>query len=199
MKHFISILAILVLLSACSDGDGLSDAASAYKSGNYQTAIKILQPLADKGNALAQNNLAMMYQKGQGVKQNYALAIKYYNLAAEQGVGRAQYNLAKIYEEGLSVKQNYFLAYKYYKSASEQGNVFAQNNMALLYLRGQGVEQNYELAYMWFNLASALGYQPSVDNEALTAEELSESQIENAQKLSKQCFASSFKDCAELN
>lgn len=41
---------------------------------NYQAAIPIFKELAEQGYASAQNNLGLMYGKGQGVRQNLTIA-----------------------------------------------------------------------------------------------------------------------------
>ena len=53
------------------------DRIAAYRRGDYPTAMGLLRPLADQGNALAQHNLGFMYLNGHGVAQDYvAGAIK---------------------------------------------------------------------------------------------------------------------------
>src|SRR5215831_4095532 len=47
------------------------DGIAAYRRGDYPTAMGLLRPLADQGNALAQHNLGFMYLNGHGVAQNY--------------------------------------------------------------------------------------------------------------------------------
>lgn len=49
------------------------------------TALRELRPLAEQGNAGAQNRLGIMYEKGQGVPQDHAAAVKWYRKAAAQG------------------------------------------------------------------------------------------------------------------
>ncbi len=57
----------------------------AYQRGDYATALRIFRQLADQGNANAQGNLGLMYEKGKGVPQDYVQAHMWYNLAAAQG------------------------------------------------------------------------------------------------------------------
>ena len=45
---------------------------------------------AEQGDAVAQFNLGVMYDEGDGVPQDYATALKWYRLAAEQGHADAQ-------------------------------------------------------------------------------------------------------------
>lgn len=41
--------------------------------------------IANHGSAVAQNNIGLMYEKGQNVRQDYSKAIEYYTKAANQG------------------------------------------------------------------------------------------------------------------
>ena len=70
---------------------------AAYQSGDFVTALKEWRPLAEQGNADAQNNLGFMYENGNGVLQDFAEAAKWYRLAAEQGLAWGQYNLGLMY------------------------------------------------------------------------------------------------------
>src|SRR4051794_23298177 len=63
----------------------------AYQKGDYDTALRLLRPLAETGDARAQFNLGVMYSEGQGVPQDNAEAGKWYRLSAEQGYAQAQY------------------------------------------------------------------------------------------------------------
>jgi Sel1 repeat len=59
------------------------DAMAAYARGDYITALRILRPLADQGDAQAQYNLGVLYDNGLGVPQDDAEAMKWYRKAAE--------------------------------------------------------------------------------------------------------------------
>ncbi len=78
----------------------------AYQARDYATALKEFKQLAEKGDAGAQYNLGMMYDKGLGVAQDYKEALKWYRLAAEQGFAAAQYNLGVMYDKGEGVTQD---------------------------------------------------------------------------------------------
>ena len=54
----------------------LQRTATAYKEGDYDTALQIFTPLAEKGDMVAQFNLAKMYRKGTGVPKDYKAAVK---------------------------------------------------------------------------------------------------------------------------
>jgi TPR repeat protein len=57
----------------------------AYDRKDYATALREWQPLAEQGNAHAQNYLGVLCDKGHGVPQDYVQAHKWYNLAAANG------------------------------------------------------------------------------------------------------------------
>mgnify|MGYP000444017742 CR=1 FL=1 len=77
------------------------------------------QRLAEKGDALAQIILGLLYEYGQGVKQDYKHAVSWYQKAAEQGRESAQHELGFMYDNARGVIQDYVMAYVYL--AAEQG------------------------------------------------------------------------------
>src|SRR5437660_1796183 len=112
---------ILGLSFAAPVAAGPRDINDAIAKGDYATALRLLRPLADQGDAQAQYNLGVMYDDGQGVPQNDAEAMKWYRKAAEQGEDRAQNNLASMYASGQGVPQNYAEAMKWFRRAADQG------------------------------------------------------------------------------
>ncbi len=94
----------------------------AYNRGDYMTALREFRPLADQGGASAQNNLGVLYGKGQGVPQDYAQARHWWEKAAAQGDAKAQYNLGVMYFNGYAVPQDYVQARQWYEKAAAQGN-----------------------------------------------------------------------------
>lgn len=77
---------------------------------------------SQKGDAGAQNQLAMMYEQGKGVKQDLAQAVYWYQKAANQQLADAEYNLGRLYAEGRGVTRNEMLAVKLARSAAEHGS-----------------------------------------------------------------------------
>ena len=82
---------------------------------------EVLQAAA-QGYAIAQNNLGVMYDNGEGVPQDAAEALKWYRKAAEQGYAKAQYNLGAMYYIGDGVPQDYAEAVKWIRKAAKQGH-----------------------------------------------------------------------------
>ncbi len=79
----------------------------ALERGDYAMAFKLSLPLAEQGDAEAQNNLGVMYGHGWGVAQDDTEAVTWYRKAAEQGDARAQYMLGFMYDHGQGVAQDF--------------------------------------------------------------------------------------------
>ena len=62
---FAAIVLLLSLAAPVAAGP-LEDANAAYGRGDYATALRLLRPLADQGDADAQINLGFMYANGRG-------------------------------------------------------------------------------------------------------------------------------------
>jgi TPR repeat protein len=144
----------------------LDDATAAHKRGDYAAALRIIQPLANQGEATAANTLGFMYQHGQGVTQNYAEAVRWYRRAADQGEARAQYNLGWMYRYAQGVT-NYAEALKWFRKAADQGEAAAQFNLGQMYLHGQGVTQNHGEALKWFRKLADQGKAAADDQNTV--------------------------------
>jgi hypothetical protein len=67
LKHtFAAIVLVLNFAVPVAAGPG-EDAMAAFARGDYTTALRLLRPLADQGDAQAQYNLGVLYDNGQGV------------------------------------------------------------------------------------------------------------------------------------
>lgn len=73
------------------------------------------------GDHMCINNLAFMYDSGEGVEQIYTKAMDLYKKAIDLGNEYAMCNLAAMYEYGKGVEVNIDYAIKYYKEAANMG------------------------------------------------------------------------------
>jgi uncharacterized protein len=193
-------IAVIVLASsfaAFATAGPLEDGVAASNRGDHVTALRLLRPLADQGDAEAQFNLGLMYSLGRGVMQDKAEAARWLLKAAEQNHGDAQGSLGFCYDNGEGVPQNYAEAMKWYRKAADRGNADAQYNLGRMYEIGRGVPQDYFQAYIWFNLSAAqnnaisermevVSGQSSAKQRDLAAKHLSPAQIAEAQKLARE-------------
>ena len=195
-----------VPISGIRLSDGLHrearDGAEAYQRRDYAMAMRLLRPLAERGNAEAQWLVGRMYNHGHGVQQSFVQAALWYRKAAEQGYDAAQGVLGLMYYAGNGVPQNYAEAMKWTLMAAKQGNGPAQSIMADFYKFGWGVPQNYILAYMWKSLAArdpdGIPKYVEEDKETLRKElepHMAPSQIAEAQDLAQQCIESRYENC----
>ena len=97
-QHYILILISLfsIIYSRVAFADDLQDGLYSLKAKDYESAYKLLYPLAKQGNSLAQLFVATMYEKGQSVPLNKKEAAKWYRLSAEQGNPLSQLFLGKM-------------------------------------------------------------------------------------------------------
>lgn len=127
----------------------------AYGRGDYAGALRYWRTEAERGNASAQHNLSLLYDRGDGVPQNFEESLKWTRAAAEQGNHEAQLRLGMFNAEGRGVKRNPAEAAKWFQRSAEHGNAQAQYNMGAVYEYGRGVGRDLVQAHMWYNLAAA--------------------------------------------
>lgn len=188
MQRLLPIL--LLLTSACA----LSTPAHA-QADSAAEKVADWRKLANEGNANAQYNLGLMYDRGQGVPQDHAEAVRWYRLAAEQGSAAAQLNLGVKYGNGQGVPQDFAEAVRWYRLAAEQGNATAQFNLGLQYAKGQGVPKNYVAAYMWSSIADSAGDERGKKLRDIVERGLSQPNLLYALRLVNDCKAKNYKNC----
>jgi uncharacterized protein len=193
LRAALAVSLMVAALAGTAVAGPLEDAETAYERGDYATAFRLLRPLADNGNAQAQDDLGTMYLSGNGVAKDVAEAAKWYRKAADQGIAEAQHSLGNMYSAGQGVPQGYAEAAKWYRKAADQGYADAQNMLGVLYFYGRGVSRNYVQAHKWFNLAASRfpasdteGRDHAVKNRDLVASKMTPAQIALAQKLARE-------------
>ena len=112
---------------------------------------------------LAQFEVALMLENGEGCEQNFSEAAFWYEEAAKRGNVEAFNNLAAMYKEGRGVYQDYQKAYILFKKAAMAGNASAQFNLGALYDMGLGCEEDKEKAIEWCRKAAYQGHQKAKD------------------------------------
>src|SRR4029078_750418 len=77
---------------------------------------------AERGNAKAMHNLAVLDADGGGKGANYKSAAHWFRKAAERGIADSQFNLGILYARGIGVEQNLAESYKWFSLAAAQGD-----------------------------------------------------------------------------
>lgn len=83
--------------------------------------IKYLEEAALLNHPQAQYNLAVVYQKGDGVEINFNKALYYLNQSANAGFANAQYNLGLMHFRGDGTPKDDKLAFDWWQKAADQG------------------------------------------------------------------------------
>ena len=162
----------------------LKKGVAAARNGDFVTALRELEPLAEQGNVHAQDLLGVTYENGEGVTKDYVEAVKWYRKAAEKGNVIAQNNLGYMYANGKGVTKDEVEAVRWYRKAADQGDASAQNNLGVMCYNGKGVPQDDVEAYKWYSLAAAQGHERAKKNIETIAGRMTAEQIAEAQKRS---------------
>ena len=154
-------------------------------------ALHLHQSKANQGDANAQYTLALMYENGAGIPRDPRYAIYWYTKAAQQGHVEAQYRLGTIYRYGYG-DEVFLLDFKqavyWITKAAEQGHLIAQYNLGHMYEWGDAAPLDYKQAFFWYTKAAEKGYVFAEDDREMMLERMSQSQIEEVRKLSKELY-----------
>jgi TPR repeat protein len=107
-----------LMITAAATAMLLCGSVMAADSGNRLPSFNELKVSAEKGNPVAQNNLAALYATGEGVSKDLKAAALWYGKAAEQGYAVAQHNLGGMFETGQGVDQDPATAAVWYNLAA---------------------------------------------------------------------------------
>ena len=121
-------LAFSVLLTsgvAVASATGFDMGLRAFAAGDFKAALAQWIPLAEQGHVIAQNNVGVMYAKGNGVIENDNTAVEWLTLAAEQGFAEAQASVGLMYYSGNGVLSDNIIAYTWFDLAAHNGDDIA--------------------------------------------------------------------------
>ncbi len=190
-------VAVALLMSVATPAwAGFDEGMAAYERGDFETALREWEPLAEQGDAQAQTRLGSMYATGDGVPNDYPVAARWYQKAAEQGNAEAQVALGNMhYRCGREIISlcasatpaypDYTEAVKWYRKAAEQSDAIAQLFLGRMYVAGQGVPQDYVLAHKWLNLAAAQRSNFTKERDLVSAD-MTPAQLAEAQRLARE-------------
>ena len=141
------LAAVLAMQGGPAYADAASDVASAwaaYQRGDHATALRILKPLAEAGNADAEYDLGTMYSDGHGVPRDPRQAEAWWEKAANQGQPDAQFSLGFLLLNGAgegdnAVAANPSAGLPWLEKAAAQGHPSAEYFLGYLYWSGTGV------------------------------------------------------------
>ena len=136
--------------------------------GIFQEVFPLVLQLAKNGDAMAQYELADMYENGCGCTKNIDESLRWLKTSAEQGCWRAMNQLGYIFNYGvLGCTKDESEANKWYKKAAEVGFTRAQYALAVNLQGGYGCEKDEEAAFDWFEKAAQQGDSVAQNRVAL--------------------------------
>ena len=159
----LSLLLVSVFFQTASfaQQDRFESGLASKDRGHYATAIRAWLPMAESGNAEAQNNIGYMYEGGLGVPQNYLMAMNWYRQAADSGLAEAQHNMGMLYHQGYGVAENFTEAFRWFKMAADQELAESEYMLGLAYQSGEGTSLDYAEARRLFLSSARKNYTPA--------------------------------------
>ncbi|MBK8161378.1 MAG: sel1 repeat family protein [Rhodospirillaceae bacterium] len=120
-------------------GDLYAEADAAYGRQDYATARELYRFAANRGEAIGQYKLGLLYYWGNGVPQDYLAAVTWLRKAAEQGNAEGQFNIGQLFLTGQGVPRDLEKAAKWLRLAAAQGHHKAQASLDRLLGDAPGV------------------------------------------------------------
>lgn len=154
--------ALLLTAAAPLCAQSVQAGTDAWSRGEYAAAVTIWRPLAEKGDADAQFNLAQAYRFGRGVAINLGAAQAWYERAANKGHVMAEYILGRM----LFLNGNHTGGARWLKAAADGGEPLAMLAYGTALFNGDGVPQNQLLAYAYVSRAANKGLGAASDTLA---------------------------------
>jgi uncharacterized protein len=181
LRVLVAASLLLAVVGTAAAGQ-LEDARAAYHGGDYTASLQLVRPLAEQGNAAAQDLLGSLHETGKGVLQDKAEAAKWHQNAADQGYAPAQFKVGEMYyngwaigvallpddykwiEAGLGVPRYYAKAVEWWRRSAAQGYPPAQSQLGFMYANGMGVRLDHRESVRWTRLAAKQGHAPAQYN-----------------------------------
>ena len=134
MSRLIGLIALILCLivsafagnvSAATDDDDFRRGLTAFNAGDYETALQVWRPLAEKNEPRSLAGIGFMYHRGMGVGADDREAAAWLLRAAERGQAEGQLMLGILHYYGRGVPQSYVQAYAWCELAEINGNADA--------------------------------------------------------------------------
>jgi TPR repeat protein len=152
IKAAAAALIIAISFAGLASAGPLEDGLFAYYTGDYPTAMRLLRPFADKGNATAQARVGSMYANGWGVSRDFAAGINWARKAADQN------NLSGLIDVGIAAYHggDYATSMRLLRPLGDNDKVSGRPQVfiARMYAEGRGVPRNDATAVAWYRKAA---------------------------------------------
>lgn len=165
----LAVIAIIAgLLAGCGHQHGPPTAYSGPVAGaaaprqgaprrDIQEEFRHLTAAAERGDPIAQVNLAGMYMRGEGIARDEYQARKWFGEAARQGDLLGQLNLGILYRLGRGGEADPIQARHWLSLAAERGNHIAHRELGLVYRSLPATTETLRAAVTHFSFAAEQG------------------------------------------
>lgn len=154
---------------------------NAINDPNDKPALYWATKSAEQGCEEGQKLLGMMYARGAGADLNREKGVYWLTLAAEHGDSEFQRGFASLLTsdpEFIDLEKGVH----WYTKSAEAGDSIAAASLAGIYCTGILVEENLYEAFKWFFIAHLLGDEDSEISARITAEKMSDDDVETARR-----------------
>ena len=139
-----------------------------HDAGRYKEAVTCFETASNQGDAEGMCNLALCYQKGEGVEEDKKKAFQLLLSATDKGSEEAKFQLAECYYYGKGTKRDTERAQELYLETANLGNKVAQFMVGYYYMFNQGgpffsiiSKRDTVKAFEWFRKSAEQGYHPA--------------------------------------
>ena len=156
LKHLVTA-ALLAAAASSTSAQTVRAGIEAWQHADYDAAVRIWRPLAEKGDADAAFNLGQAYRLGRGVPTNLGAAATWFERAAAKGHVDAQTTLGlMLFENGDRVS-----GIRWLKQSAEKGDPRAMLVYGTALFNGDGAKKDPILGYAFVSRAAAQGLAPA--------------------------------------
>ncbi len=157
LRFFAVVALVAGIGAAAAAADSLQDGTQAFAAQDYQTAMRLLAPLAESGDPVAGCMVAVMLDRTRGRIFYDADDMSATCIAAAGGQAPAELDLAGNYRTGLILEKDASKAAALYRRAADRGSPVAQKVLGDLYAGGLGVTRDLNAACAWWGRAALQG------------------------------------------
>lgn len=133
---------VLATTAAVAEELRFEDAKAAYDRGQYAKALRVVRPLAERGDARAQHLLSVMHLFGYGTNVDKCASTTWADRSARQGYVPAFHRLAWAYFSGHGIPRDEAMAYRWALAADRKGYRYAREDLGMF---GSGLSERQRM------------------------------------------------------
>ncbi len=137
--------------------DQYQDGLAAWIKGDFANGVRLLTPLADRGDPAAQTIVGGAYAGGWGVEKDCGKGLELLSEAAQANYPQAQYAMGRLSATGTCLAKSYENAFMWYKKGAALHDPDAEFAVGYFYNVGRVVPMDIVEAYRWYTMCVSDG------------------------------------------